>query len=204
MITLDSSTQSALSSTRQVPRDFLEIKARDRSNGAIITDFLWSGIEEVEQAVIDPFTGQEKSEIWFGAGHMVGIGTIARVSNLTITRTVIRLSEISDRVNDLIRGYDPKYGSVVLYRSFIDPETGKFVAAGRPRFVGQIDNIEITDPEEGGVGGVEVTCKSKLQDLTRSNPAKRSDSYQRLRNENDTFRKYVASIGQREFTWGRT
>lgn len=203
MIPLDSATQTAQANPIQVPRDFLEIRARDRSTGNPVHDFIWSGHEDITHSVLDPLTGTEKSNTWFGAGHLVGVGAVTRVSNLTISRVTIRMSEISDRVNDLIRAYDPKYGTVILYRSFLDPDTMNFVSAGRTRFLGQIDNIEFTDPEEGGVGGVQVTCKNNMQDLTRANPATRSDAYQRLRNENDTFRKYVASIGQREFFWGK-
>ena len=200
---VDAATSDALSATTQVPRDFMEIRARDRSSGAVVTDYMWSGGADVSAAILDPFTGSERTQIWRGVGHLVGVGPVARVSNLTITRTIIRLSEVSQRVNDLIRAYDPKYGTVILYRAFISPETRKFVSAGRARFVGQIDNIIFTDPAEGGTGGVEVTCKSRMQDLTRGNPATRSDPYQRLRGDpDDTFRKFVAAIGQREFRWG--
>ena len=199
---VDSATSDALSATLQVPRDFLELRARNRSSGAAITDFMWSGGTDVSAAILDPFTGSERTQLWHGVGHLVGVGPVMRVSNLTITRTIIRLSEVSQRVNDLIRAYDPKYGTVILYRAFISPETRKFVSPGRARFVGQIDNIVFTDPAEGDTGGVEVTCKSRMQDLTRGNPATRSDSYQRLRKSNDTFRKFVAAIGQRKFSWG--
>ena len=116
------------------------------------------------------------------------------------------MSEVSDRVARLLREYDPKYSTVILYRSFFNPVEYDFAGPGTPRFVGTVSNIVITDPDEddGGSGGsVRLTCKNFISDLDRSSPATRSDAWQRKRNSDDTFRKYAATIGTREFFWGR-
>lgn len=204
MISVDANTLAALRTGKLIPRDFLEVRARNRTDNSEVKEFLWSGVETISQSVVDPLTGATRTETWRGAGHTVSVGVVSRVSNLTITRLNIKLSNVSDRVNDLIRLYDPKYSTVMLFRSFIDPENRTFIAAGRCRFLGAIDFVKFTRPEENSQGEVEVTCKSYIQDLVRSSPAKRSDAFQRVRNSNDTFRKYAATISQREFLWGRS
>lgn len=201
MIPLDSATQAAQAAPQQVPRDFMETRARNRNTGAELIDYMWSGIEDIEATVLDPLTGSEKTRTWYGGGNLVAISAVPRVANLTISRVTIRFSGLSDRVNDLIRVYDPKYGTVILYRGFLDPQTRQFVAAARPRFVGQIDSIQFTENENSA--DVEVTIKNRLQDLTRTSAATKSDPYQRRRSASDTFHKYTVAIGQREYFWGK-
>lgn len=201
MIPLDTATQQAQAKSVQWPRDFLELRVRDNDDNPV-SDFMWSGVEDVPASVIDPFNGDQREYTWMGTGAFVQMGPISRTVGLTISTVTISLSAVADRVNDLIRSYNIKYGTVIVYRGFIDSVTGNFVAPARCRFIGEVSHIEFTD-SEGGEGGVDLICKNIVQDATRTNPATRSDAYQRVRNSDDTFRKYTVAMAKREIFWGK-
>lgn len=204
MITITSSLANALENNSLVPRDFMTVSARNRSDNSTVKEHLWSGVEDIQVNVLNPFTNSTEARTFVGAGHMVGIGPVPRVGNLTVNTVTIQLSQVASDTDRLIRTYDPKYSVVELFRGWFDPDSKSLVDVARPRFVGFIDEIEVTTPKENEQGVVEVTCKSFTQELTRASAATRSDSYQRLRDANDTFRKYCATVGNREFRWGQS
>ena len=93
----------------------------------------------------------------------------------------VTISQVADRVNNLIRGYECKQGRVEIYRGLFDPASRTIVAPAEVRFVGTIDEAPITTPKEGESGDVTLTCTSNTIELTRVNPETRSDAAQRLR-----------------------
>lgn len=152
--------------------------------------------------VINPDTGLVDSRNWYGSGTLVAIDDIPMVSNLSVQNVNIRLSQIDGRINDLVRLYDAKQGRVEIYRGLFDPETRQMVAPAECRFVGFIDQINITTPTENEEGSVTLTCASHTQEMTRSNPDTRSDATQKLRNANDNFFQDTSTAGEWEVFWG--
>jgi uncharacterized membrane protein len=203
MITVSSELQAGLEDNALVPRDFITFTVKDRSDNSAVVENYWSGSTERTVDIINPFNGFTESRTFQAAGGLIGIGPIPRVGNLTVGTVTVQLSQISDDIDRLIRQYEPKYGQVEMYRGWLNPETKLVIGEARCRFVGFIDDVEIITPEEGGEGVVEVTCKTLTQELTRASAATRSDAYQKLRSPTDTFRKYSATIGNREFRWGQ-
>ena len=210
MIALDAATRQALENPRIVPRDLMEIRARRRSDNLEIRNYMWSGNLRVTISVIDPFTNSQKSAEWHGLGDMVSASAVPRVSDLTVSRVTIQFSGISERVDTFFRTHSIKFSPIILYRTLLDPDTNQFVAPGLARFAGVVDSVQetvppvnISDAGAASGGGVELVCKNQYQDLTRSNPAVRSDAYQRRRLANDTFRASVSTIADRDFFWGR-
>lgn len=203
MIPLDSKTQLAQSSSKQYIRDFLEIRVKDLE-GNPVSDYLWSGAENVTASVVDPLNGDTRTKTWIGAGNLVGLGPIIRSEGLTISTLSIELSGVSDRIRDLENAHIVKYGTVIIYRGYIEPNTGKEVAAARPRFLGKIASIEHAIGGEGSQSIVEVTCNNSINDLTRSNSTTRSNALQTKRSGGDTFHKFTVAIAKRELFWGRS
>lgn len=193
----------ALQARRLIARDFLWIEVKDRESGAPVYDGYWSDVGPITAAVIDPNTGGSTSREWFGAGSLISISDIPLVSNLTVQNVTITLSQVVDRVNDLVRAYECKQGRVEIFRGLFDPETRLLVSPAVPRFVGFIDNIEIQTPKENDSGGVTLTCTSHTQEMTRSNPDTRSDASQQLRANGDDFYADVSVVGEWEHFWGR-
>lgn len=193
----------ALQDRRLVARDFIWFQVRDLTTGAPVTDGYWSDIGDVNAEIIDPDTGNIDTRPFSGAGSLISISDIPLVSNLTVQNVTVTLSQVADRVNELVRGYDCKQGRVEIYRGLFDPDTRQMVAPAEPRFVGFIDQAPITTPAEGQSGDVTLTCTSNTSELTRFNTDTRSDASQQLRSAGDDFFTDVAVVGTWQQFWGR-
>lgn len=193
---------AALQARQLVARDFLWLVVRDRSTGAQVTDGLWSDVGNVTAQVINPDTGLVDTRDWYGSGTLVEISDIPMVANLTVQNVSIRLSQIDDRIADLVRLYDAKQGRVEIYRGLFDPDSRQMVAPAECRFVGFIDQIEIKTPTENEEGSVTLICASHTQEMTRGNPDTRSDATQKLRSSTDNFYQDTSTAGEWEVFWG--
>ena len=193
---------AALQQRKLVARDFLWLVVRDRDTGMPVTDGLWSDVGNVTADVINPDTGLVDTRDWYGSGTLVAIDDIPMVANLSVQNVNIRLSQIDDHVNDLVRLYDAKQGRVEIYRGLFDPDSRQMVAPAECRFVGFIDQIEIQTPTENEEGHVTLICASHTQEMTRSNPDTRSDASQKLRHATDNFFQDTSTAGQWEVFWG--
>lgn len=194
---------AALAERRLVARDFIWFTVRNRTTGAPVSDGYWSDVGQINALVINPDTGAAVSRLFYGVGALISISDIPLVSNLTIQNVSITLSQVADRVNDLIRTYDCKQGRVEVYRGLFDVASRVMVAPAVPRFVGTIDEAPITTPVEGQEGSVTLSCTSNTQELTRSNPDTRSDASQKLRSSTDDFYADVTVVGTWELFWGK-
>lgn len=193
---------AALEARELVARDFIWFVVRDRATGAPVTDGVWSDVGNISAAVIHPDTGIPVTRDWYGSGTLVGVDDIPLVANLSAQNVTIRMSQVSEHVQTLVRQYDCKQGRVEIYRGLFSPETRQMVAPAECRFVGVIDQIVIKTPSENEVGSVTLTCASHTQEMTRSNPATRSHATQILRQAGDMFYQDADTVTEWEFFWG--
>jgi hypothetical protein len=200
---ISAANYAALQDRILMPRDFIWFVVRDRTDGSPVTDGYWSDIGSITADVIDPDTGGISTRTWAGAGSLIAISDIPLVSNITVQNITVTLSQVADRVQNLVRGYDCKQGRVEIYRGLFDPGSRTMVAPAIPRFVGTIDEAPITTPKEGDSGDVSLSCTSNTVELTRSNPDTRSDASQKLRNATDDFFHDAAVVGEWNHFWGR-
>ena len=203
MRSLPSATYDALANRILLPRDFIWFVVRDMTTGAPVYDAYWSDIGTIDAQVINPDTGGTDTRTFFGAGGLIQVSDIPLVSSLTVQNITVTLSQVADRVNDLVRGYDCKQGRIEIYRGLFDPASRTLVAPAAPRFVGTIDEAPITTPKEGASGDVTLTCTSNTAELTRYNPDTRSDASQQIRSPGDAFFADVAVVGTWQHFWGR-
>ena len=202
MLALSAENQAALEEGAVVARDFLWFTVRNRATGAAHSEGYWSDLYTVEAAVLSPVAGQV-TRTWHGAGSLIQIGAVIRSANPVVQTVEIELSQIDDRIEGLIRDYDPRQGRVEFYRGLFDPATRAMVAPAFPRFCGFVDGVEVITPAEGGAGRVKVTCRSHTQEFSRSNHAIRSDADQRRRSATDNFFQDVSTAGELEIWWGQ-
>jgi hypothetical protein len=200
---LDTDNYDLLQLRALEPRDFVWFVVRSRVDGSPVTDGYWSDLGTITADVVDPETGGTESRTFFGANGLISISDISLVSTLTVQNVTITLSQVSDRINDLVRTYDCKQGQVQIFRGLFDPATHEMIGPAFPRFVGFIDEAPITTPAEGGQGDVTLTCTSHTQELTRANTDTRSDVSQRLRSATDNFFADAAVVGTWSQFWGR-
>lgn len=203
MRSISAANLTALQQRALMPRDFIWFVVKNRTTGASVTDGYWSDIGDISAQYIDPDTGGVGTRTWAGAGSLIQISDIPLVSSLTVQNITVTLSQVADRVNNLVRGFECKQGRVEIYRGLFDPNTRLMVAPAMPRFIGTIDEAPITTPKEGDSGDVSLTCTSNTIELTRTNPETRSDAAQRLRSASDDFFKDAAVVGTWQQFWGQ-
>lgn len=183
-------------------RDFVWFTVRDRSNGSAHSEGFWSDVTDVQADVIDPLTGATVSRLFYGGAGLVEISPITMAANLVVQTVEMTLSQIDDRIANLIRGYDPKQGRLTIFRGKLDPATGALLAAAKPIFFGRINDVTIDTPAEGGTGGVAVSCVTATQEIMRASAATRSDADQRRRKATDNFFQDAGTAGLLEIYWG--
>lgn len=193
---------AALEARQLVARDFLWFVARDRATGAPVTDGMWSDVGNVSATVVHPDTGLPVTRDWYGSGTLVQIDDIPLVANLSVQNVNIRLSQVSEHVQTLVRLYDCKQARVEIYRGLFDPDSRQMVAPAECRFVGFVDTVTITTPSENEEGSVTMVCASHTQEMTRSNPSTRSHATQVLRQAGDAFYTDADTSSEWEFFWG--
>jgi len=202
MKSLSSANASALSSVEQIPRDFLWIRPRNRSTGARVDWGAWSGVGTISASVIDPVTGGTVSRDYVGAGNLVEGSPIPLVVGLTVQTVTVRISQIADHAEDLVRTHDAKFAPVEIHRGMLSALTGELVAPAYCRFRGLVDDARIERPADGEEGVIELTIASHTQELPRRESWKRSDADQKAnRDATDDFFQHAAVVGTWQIFW---
>lgn len=199
---ISAENQFALEQRLLVARDFLWLVARDRQTGVPVTEGLWSDVGNIAAEVINPNTGRAEARDWYGTSSLISIDDIPLVANLSVQNVRIRMSQVHEEVERVVRDYDCRQARVEIYRGLFNPNTRLMVAPAECRFVGFVDKIEIKTPSENEDGAVTMTCASHTQEFTRSNTETRSHASQILRDPNDTFYKDAATVEEWEVFWG--
>lgn len=188
MRSLSAENLAALNARQLILRDFLWIVVRSFETGDPVADGVWSGLGQRTFDVINPNTGGTTSRTYFGSGNLVQISAIPLVANVTVQSVTIKLSQVADRMNELVRGYDCDQAQVEIHRGLFQKANPRvMVAPAFCRFVGFVDKLDIKTPAEGGDGAVTLTCKSHTQELRRANADMRSHESQQLRLAGDAF-----------------
>lgn len=161
----------------------------------------WTDHDVVNATVPNPWTGNPASYAFVGGGAVLDIGETPRTSDLSIRRKSITMSTIHETVLDMWTAHDMRLAQVAVYQALFDPETRALVDVVL-EFVGELNGAPKETPAVGGEGGIRFDIVSDTRQLTRTNPAKRSDAHQRTRS-NDGFHKYIGVAGQWLIPWGQ-
>lgn len=203
MLPISTPNINALAARRIDARDFVSIFAKSRIDGSIVAEHWWSDVGNVTAPVVDPTTGASQNRNFVGAYSLVSIDAIPRAHNISVQSIGITLSQVSPSVNRIFREYNVKLARVEIFRGLYSPGTREFVAPAFARFVGYVNEVEVTYPEENSDGHVKFSCVSDTAELTRASTETRSHESQLRRWPGDHFYVDTTTIGEREFFWGR-
>lgn len=203
MRSFSSTLQNALLNRTIVFRDFLWLIPRNMETGAPAPYGFWSGAGNVSAQVVNPLSGSTVSRNFEGAGALISISDIPAVSNITVQTVTIRISQLNDDAQAVVRGYDLKQGRVEIYSGYFDPVSRALLEPAFCRFQGFVDFVDVHTPKEGDDGYMELTCTSHTSELTRTNPDTRSHDSQQLRAPGDAFFKDVAAVSDWNIFWGQ-
>lgn len=182
---------------------FVWVEAKNRSTGAVETMGLSQLDDTTTETVINGRTLLPTSRVYQGVGANLRVPPIPLTTDFTVRTIRVGLSQISAAAQQLVRGYETRRAPIEIHLGYCDPETGLLLAPPRPIFVGWVNGNPITTPAANSEGGIDVECVSYVRKLTFTNPAKRSDEQQKLR-QNDRFRRYtdVAGGWVANISWG--
>lgn len=203
MRSFSSTLQNALLNRTIVFRDFLWLIPRDMSTGNPAPYGFWSGAGNVSAQVVNPLSGSAVSRNFEGAGALISISDIPAVSNITVQTVSIRISQLNDDAQAVVRGYDLKQGRVEVYSGYFDPVSRALLEPAFCRFQGFVDFVGVHTPKEGDDGYMELTCTSHTAELTRTNPDTRAHDSQQVRLSGDAFFKDVVAVSDWNIFWGQ-
>lgn len=203
MRTYSAEIEAAILEGVLMPREFLEIHARDRGDSSIHYERLWSDNYDITADVLDPDDGSTLSLAWKGVAGLVDIDPLPRVANLTVPRIAIQMLAIGDDIDRIIRTYDVRQAPMRLWRGYMNANSRKMVGPAELRFIGFVDEVTFPTGAEGGEMHVTLTCVSHSQEMTRSSSETRSHESQLRRNASDDFFKSAAAVGDQVFFWGQ-
>lgn len=198
---LDVATQDAIRyRSAIVPRNFIVVTGKDRVSGDASVRCLWDDAETVLVNVVDE-NGDEISRMFVGGGAVLAIDPVPMRVGLEVRTIQITLSALHEEVRNIVRGDEPRGATVEIYRGLFDPLSMLLVAAPRIRFLGKINEAPFGTAAVGGESTINLRVVSHTRELTRTNPAKKSDAQQQLRS-NDRFRRYTNIVGDWDIWWG--
>lgn len=201
MQTLSPAFHASLQAARDdgiAPVWFFWVRARNRDTGADEDLGLWSGDEDISIAVRTP-QGAQVTRTYIGGCNLVVEG-IRYVVDLTDNPITVRMSQIADAAQQLVRGYDVRLAYCEVHATTWTG--GQLTSVPDLQWIGIIDEGPIATPDVGGEGGISLSVRSELMTmLTATNPAKSSDAHQKRRAAGDDFCKYASTIGSRKVQW---
>lgn len=199
---LDAATQGAVRDrSRVIPRNFIGCTVWDDEGEPVFFGFTDYG-EDIITNVIDIETGSTVSRTFYGDDAPIqGMDQIPLKVGIEVDTTQVVLNQIHPVVQLMVRGHNCRNAKVQIWRGYLDPVSMLLVAEPRSRRVGQINGTPIVTPAVGGQGSITLKIVSHTRELTRTNPAKRSDETYRLRS-GDRFGRYSGTAGQWEIWWG--
>jgi len=198
---LDVATQGAIRTRDAIlPRNLIVATAKNRSTGAPSVRCFWDDAETVAVNVLDE-DGDVINHTFVGDGAVLGMDAIPMRIGLEVRTIEITMSALHPEVQALVRGDDARGAKVEIYRGLLDTSSHLLVANPRIRFLGRINETPISTAAAGGESTVTLRVVSHTRELTRTNPARKSDEQQKLRS-GDRFRRYTGVAGDWPIFWG--
>lgn len=186
-----------------VPRRLVSVTGREWSgeSDAGLMSF-WTGDEDVEMTVVSGLNGLPSARLFYGAVEL-RVGSIPRVSDLTIQTITVSLNVFADPVAQLVRGYDIRLAKVEIWDMLLDPTSRRPISTPQLVFLGEVDGSPIETPEVDGEASVKLKCVSDaISMLTRKNYTKSSYEAQKLRG-GDEWGKYANTVKTWRIPWGQ-
>ncbi|RWR24937.1 hypothetical protein D2T29_22490 [Sinirhodobacter populi] len=183
--------------TRIRARVLFWVRAINRETGAPETMGLWNGDDHRD------FVIGGETRTYYAAGSLLSIDPITSQIGLKVRQHRVVLSPLAPEVQQLIRGYEPRFAPVEIHRALFDPDSHALIDEPHRRFKGYIDKIAFKTGPKGEKVTVELTLASAARALTVPLSRKRSDETLRARSPNDGFRRYADVAGTITVKWGQ-
>lgn len=204
-MSFDAPTIAALQSGGIPLVDFITIRGKDSGGSAAVFNF-WTGPDNVTLNVISAIDGSTESRSYIGGGSLLDVPAIVDGIGLEARSHEFGLNPLHSSILDMVNGNNIRVAVVELHRGVRDPATWGLVSTPFPYFLGRVDGL--SHDVSGVTGDSPADARMTLAvvgnqiDLTRINPALKSDEQQKLRS-GDRIRRYADAAGQYDVFWGQ-
>lgn len=205
MRSVDGTTTAALVAAPDTgirERDFVTFYARTLDGLSTVLYPFWNDLDTVTTSVLRGDTGVAEDRDFVGDGALLTVPRIPLVSDLTIQTVQIVLSQIHPTVQNMVRGHDIRGALVEIHRGLFDPKTNVIAGSIYCHMRGKVNKAPIATPKAGDEGSISIDVVSIVRELTRTNPAKKSDETQKRRGPGDRLRQY-AGVANVNTWWGQ-
>jgi hypothetical protein len=199
---LDGATLGAIADrSRIVVRNFVLFTVKDSVGAPALFGFTDYG-EDVALDIVDGVTGATVNRSYAGdEAPLLALDPIPMKIGLEVDTTQILLNPLHPAVQAMHRGHDCRNAPVQIHRAYLSVTSMLPVALPRCRRLGFINAAPEEIAGADGQSQLRIGVVSVTRELTRTNPAKRSDEAQRLRS-GDRFRRYSGTAYQWPIWWG--
>lgn len=202
----DSPTITALSAAGLVIVDFITITGKNGAGDPVEFDY-WTGPDNVTTNVVSAVDGTTDSRNYIGGGVLGNVPAVVDGIGLEARQHTFGLSALHASVLDMVNANNIRTARVELQRGYRNPDTWALVSTPFPAFLGRVDGLSVDTGASGEDGQAVDTTLSLMAvtdaiDLTRMNPALKSDEQQRIRS-GDRIRRYADAAGQYDVWWGQ-
>lgn len=173
--------------TADTLRPFIAIEV-DFADG--VTTRGWTGYGEIE---ID-------GETYLGLGTFINISTIEESTENKATGISLQLTGVPPEVVATALGEDYQGNPARVYIGALDSDTGVVINDPYNIFTGRVDTMNLTfDSQEARIT---VSVESRLIDFEKAPDRRFTPEDQKLDFPNDEGLEYVASIQDKQVSWG--
>lgn len=153
---------------------------------------LWSGIGDLTYA----------SNIYSGAGALLGVGSALETQELRATGLDITLSGVPSELLSLALAEPYQGRECRVYLAALNVNTGALIADPYMIFAGRMDTMTVS--ENGDTASIGLATESRLIDLERSRERRYEGADQALDYPADKFFEHVQAIQDAQITWGKS
>ena len=155
-----------------------------------VTTRAWTGYGEIE---ID-------GETYLGLGTFINISTIEEATENKATGMTLQLTGVPPEVVATALGEDYQGNPCRIYLGALEVDTGVVINDPYNIFTGRIDTMNLTFG--GDEARITLSVESRLIDFERAPDRRLTPEDQKLDFPGDEGLEYVASIQEKEISWG--
>lgn len=152
---------------------------------------IWSGIDDITI----------NSETYTGAGSLLNISNVEESLELKSSGLAVALSGMDSTVVSYALTENYQNRPITLYLGYVMGGTNE-VAGTLTLFKGRMTSLVINDTPQGST--VSIDAESRLVDLDRPSNFRYTKESQNFLHDGDTGFNRVASLQDKQITWGKT
>ncbi len=139
------------------------------------------------------------NRVFTGAGALLGIGDVEEAAEVRAASTTISLSGIPGEVIEVAQTVAFQGRAARIWLALL-AEDGALIGDPVQILAGRMDTLSWS---EGETAAVSMTVENQLVDLDRARVRRYTDADQQAEYAGDLGFQYVASLVEKEITWGR-